>query len=152
MSYFVQKFARQMQKRIETIPAPAMKALSEWDWPGNVRELGNLFERAVILTRGASLEAPLAELRKARTDETTRGPQGHEEIARIVKETIIALDGKKRLPNERAEKQRDEIVRALTETKGRVAGADGAAARLGLNRTTLLSRMKKFGLDPQQFS
>ena len=56
--YFVQKFAQQMQKRIETIPADDMKALTEWDWPGNVRELGNFIERAVILTRGRSLEAP----------------------------------------------------------------------------------------------
>src|SRR4029434_6257444 len=61
--YFAQKFAQQMQKRIETIPAAAMRALVEWNWPGNVRELGNFIERAVILTRGGSLEVPLAELR-----------------------------------------------------------------------------------------
>ena len=67
--YFVQKFAGQMQKRIETIPAAAMKALREWDWPGNVRELANFIERAVILTRGKALDAPLAELRKVRAGE-----------------------------------------------------------------------------------
>jgi formate hydrogenlyase transcriptional activator len=152
--YFVQKFAGQMQKRIETIPTAAMQALTEWDWPGNVRELGNFIERAVILTRGTSLEAPLAELRKVRTDEPTRGKaaQGHEEIARIVKETINALDGRKGVADEHASKQREEIVRALTESKGRVGGAYGAAARLGINRTTLLARMKKLGIDPKQFS
>lgn len=154
VSYFVQKSARQMQKRIETIPAAAMKALTEWDWPGNVRELGNFIERAVILTRGRSLEAPLTELRRVRTDEATptASPQGHEEIARIVKETLNALDGRKRVAGEHAMRQREEIARALTDCKGRVGGADGAAARLGLNRTTLLSRMKKLGLDPKQFS
>lgn len=154
VSYFVQKFAGQMQKRIETIPAAAMRALTEWDWPGNVRELANFIERAVILTRGTALDAPLAELRKARTGELTRtaAAQGHEDIARIVKETINALDGRKDVADEYDSKQRAEIVRVLGETKGRVGGAEGAAARLGLNRTTLLSRMKKLGIDPKQFS
>ena len=70
VSYFVQKFAKQMQKEIENIPAAVMKALTAWEWPGNVRELGNFVERAVILTRGGSLAAPLAELRKVRADES----------------------------------------------------------------------------------
>lgn len=154
VSYFVQKFARQMQKRIETIPATAMKALTQWDWPGNIRELQNFIERAVILTRGRSLEAPLAELRKVRRDEPTltAPQQGQEEIVRIVKETINALSDRKSIADQHARKQREEIVRALTDSKGRVGGDDGAAARLGLNRTTLLSRMKKFGLDPRRFS
>ncbi|MBL8189834.1 MAG: sigma 54-interacting transcriptional regulator, partial [Acidobacteria bacterium] len=154
VSYFVQKYAGQMHKRIETIPAAAMKALTEWDWPGNIRELQNFIERAVILTRGRALEAPLAELRKVRLNKPSHPatPQGHEEIARIVKETINALNDKKSVADEHAQKQREEIVRALTECKGRVGGDDGAAARLGLNRTTLLSRMKKLGLDPKQFS
>lgn len=79
-------------------------------------------------------------------------PQHKEEIARIVKETIHALDSRKDVVDEHAAKQREEIVRALTDSKGRVAGEDGAAARLGLNRTTLLSRMKKFGINAKQFS
>jgi formate hydrogenlyase transcriptional activator len=154
VSYFVQKFARQMQKRIETIPAIAMKALTEWDWPGNIRELQNFIERAVILTCGRALEAPLTELHKVRLSKPTHPatPQGHEEIVRIVKETINALNDKKSVADEHAQKQREEITRALTESKGRVGGDDGAAARLGLNRTTLLSRMKKLGLDAKQFS
>jgi len=154
VSYFVQKYARQMQKRIEMIPAAAMKALTEWDWPGNIRELQNFIERAVILTRGRSLEAPLTGLRKVRRDEPTptAAPQGQEEIIRVVKETIDVFNNKKSVADEHTRKQREEIVRALTESKGRVGGGDGAAACLGLNRTTLLSRMKKLGIDPKQFS
>ena len=152
--YFAQKFAQQMEKQIETIPAATMRALTEWDWPGNVRELGNFIERAVILTRGRSLEVPLAELRRVCIDEpkTRRASQDREEIARIVKETINALDGKKSVTDEYANKQREEIMRALTDSKGRVGGEDGAAARLGINRTTLLSRMKKLGINAKQFS
>ena len=69
VSYFVQKFAKQMQRKIETIPAAVMKGLTAWEWPGNIRELENFIERAVILTRGKSLEAPLGELRKPRAEE-----------------------------------------------------------------------------------
>jgi formate hydrogenlyase transcriptional activator len=152
--YFTQNFARQMEKPIDTIPAATMKALTECDWPGNVRELANFIERAVILTRGKSLEAPLAELHRVPTDQKTQTEraQDHDEIARIVKETLNALDDKKSIDDEQAQKQREEIVRALTECQGRVGGEDGAAARLGLNRTTLLSRMKKLGIHPKQFS
>jgi formate hydrogenlyase transcriptional activator len=154
VSYFVQKFARQMQRRIETIPVGTMKALTEWDWPGNIRELQNFIERAVILTRSRALEAPLAELRRVHMAEPTptAAPQGQEEIARIVQETINALKSKKSATDEHTRKQREEIVCALTHCKGRVGGADGAAARLGLNRTTLLYRLRKFGIDPRQFS
>ena len=152
--YFAQNFAQQMQKQIETIPAATMRALTEWDWPGNVRELANFIERTVILTRGPSLEAPLGELRRAFLDQATQtaGPQDHDQIARIVKETLNALDGKKSVDDAQARNQREEIVGALTECKGRVGGDDGAAARLGINRTTLLSRMKKLGINPRQFS
>jgi formate hydrogenlyase transcriptional activator len=151
--YFAQKFAQQMEKRIETIPAATMRALTEWDWPGNVRELGNVIERAVILTRGGSLEVPLGELRTLCNDESRQmaTPQRNEEIARIVKETIHALDGRKSVVDEHSQRQREEIVRALTECSGRVGGEDGAAARMGLNRTTLLSRMKKFSINAKQF-
>jgi formate hydrogenlyase transcriptional activator len=151
--YFAQKFAQQMEKRIETIPAATMRALTEWDWPGNVRELGNVIERAVILTRGGSLEVPLAELRRRCLDESRplAPSQDRDDIARIVKETISALDGRRTVANEYYRKQREHIVRVLGETKGKVGGAEGAAVRLGINRTTLLSRMKKLGVDPKQF-
>jgi formate hydrogenlyase transcriptional activator len=151
--YFAQKFAHQMEKRIETIPAATMRALTEWHWPGNVRELGNFIERAVILTRGSSLEAPLAELQRVCHEEKTPMARSHHEneVARIVKQTLHALDSRKTFVDEHAQRQREQIVRALTDSKGRVAGEDGAAARLGLNRTTLLSRMKKFSICAKQF-
>jgi formate hydrogenlyase transcriptional activator len=165
VSYFVQKFAKQMQKRIEAIPSAVMKGLVAWDWPGNIRELENFIERAVILTRGKALDPPLAELRKPHSEEPTPAKQAQpvqQDVARIVKETICALNSRVN-PNGRTErsyagentqkrKQREEIVRALTESKGRVGGAEGAAVRIGINRTTLLSRIKKFGINPQQYA
>jgi formate hydrogenlyase transcriptional activator len=142
-----------MEKQIETIPAAAMRALMEWDWPGNVRELANFIERAVILTRGPSLEAPLTELRRVCMDQPAQRAalQDRDDIARIVKETLKALDRKNSIDDEQTRKQREAIVRALSECKGRVGGDDGAAARLGLNRTTLLSRMKKLGIHSKQY-
>ncbi|MGA8189561.1 MAG: sigma 54-interacting transcriptional regulator, partial [Candidatus Sulfotelmatobacter sp.] len=121
ISYFVQKFAKQMQKKIESIPVAVSKGLTAWDWPGNIRELENFIERAVILTRGKSLDAPLSELRRPGTDApaaTVQPPR--DDITRIVKETISALNGKKDFSDEFAKKQRAEIIRALTESKGQV--------------------------------
>src|SRR5437867_4235157 len=153
VSYFVQKFAKEMQKKIGTIPTATMKGLAAWEWPGNIRELENFIERAVILTRGESLQAPLSELRKPTADTAPAAAQPvQEDIARIVKESINAALNGKRPTDEYAQKQREEIVRALTECNGRVGGADGAAARMGINRTTLISRMKKLGIDPRQYA
>lgn len=152
VSYFVQKFGKQMQKKIENIPTAAMRALTAWEWPGNIRELSNFIERGVILTRGRSLSAPLPELRKMSAHEPKGSAADHDDIARIVKETISALHGDSSTAGDRAKKQHDQIVRALTETKGRVGGADGAAARMRMNRTTLLARMKKLGIDPRDYS
>jgi len=151
---FVQRFAKRTQKDIERIPKAVMKALTAWEWPGNIRELENFVERSVILTRGHSLEAPLTELRKFNADECKRDRQqgNQEDISRIVEETIKALSGKGRVTDSRDKKQRDEIVRALTESKGRVGGPNGAAARMGINRTTLLARMRKFSIDPKQYA
>ena len=153
VSSFVQKFARQMQKRIEAIPTHVMKGLTAWEWPGNVRELENFIERAVILTHGKALEAPLGELRKLNNGEPSQptSSQGQEDIARIVKETINVLSGKS-ASDEHIKRQREGIVRALTESRGRVGGANGAAARMGMNRTTLISRMKKLGIDPHRYA
>lgn len=152
VSYFVQKFAKQMQKRIDSIPVVVMKGLAAWDWPGNIRELENFVERAVILTRGRSLEAPLAELRKLKIDEPkpASASKAEDDIARIVKETIASLKGKSP-ENEKAKKQHEVIVRVLTECKGRVGGADGAAVRMGISRTTLISRMKRLGINPYEY-
>jgi len=152
-SYFVQKFAKQMQKEIEGISSSVMKGLTEWEWPGNIRELENFIERAVILTPGKLLAAPLGELRRLSLENHSSAVHkpDHEDITRIVRETLSVINKKKIATGERAQKQREEIVRALTASKGRVGGADGAAARMGVNRGTLLSRIKKLGIDPKRY-
>ncbi len=151
VSYFVERFAKQMQKEIDSIPADVMKALKTWEWPGNIRELENLVERAVILTRGRSLEAPLSELRKVNVDNDEQN-SADRDISRIVKETIRALHANSPVADRDMKKKRDAIVSALTVSRGRVGGGDGAAARMGLNRTTLLARMKKLGIDPRDYT
>src|ERR1700694_1609588 len=124
--YFTQKYSRRMQKQIESIPAAAMRKLANWHWPGNIRELENFIERSVILTHGTALQAPIAEL-------SNNGKS-------------VPVTGT------REARERDEMVRVLKITNGRVAGADGAAARMGLKRTTLIARMKKLGVDPRRVS
>ena len=153
VGYFVQKCAKQMQKRIDAIPASVMKGLTAWDWPGNIRELENFVERAVILTRGKTLEAPLGELRRSKKDEPapTSASGSEEDIARIVRVTIASMKGKN-ADSEHAKKQHDEIIRVLAECKGRVGGAEGAAARMGISRTTLISRMKRLGINPYDYA
>jgi len=154
VSYFVQKCAKQMQKRIEVIPVAVMKGLTAWEWPGNIRELENFIERAVLLTRGKSLEAPLGELHQHKNEKAARdvAQPTEDNITRIVKETIGALNGRRDFAEDFARKQREEIVRALTESKGQVGGPHGAAARMHMNRTTLLARIRKFGIDPRQYA
>jgi formate hydrogenlyase transcriptional activator len=152
--FFVQKLAARMQKHIETIPAAAMKTLTNWDWPGNIRELENFVERAVILTRGKSLQVPITELLKSRVDFSVPNNNGsQDEISRIVREMISEINkGTARsAAKERDETERQQILRVLRETKGRVGGADGAAVRLAINRTTLISRIKKLGINPRLF-
>ena len=124
--YFAQKYARRMKKPIDTVPVKAMAALTEYYWPGNVRELENFIERAVILSRGTELQLPLAELKQR-----TKAP------------VTVSSNGLETL--EHAE--REHIVRALGESKWVIGGARGAAARLGMKRTTLQSRMRKLGID-----
>jgi formate hydrogenlyase transcriptional activator len=150
VSYFVQKFAKQMQKKIETISPAVMKGLIAWTWPGNIRELENFIERAVIITRGKSLEAPLRELQRTNTIEFPNA--NRHEVDQVAGERTNSPGDNTNVADEYERKQRDEIIRALTACKGRVGGSDGAAARLGMNRTTLLSRMKKFGLYAKQYA
>ncbi len=123
--YFTQKYARRMEKQIESIPSSAMKRLTGWHWPGNIRELQNFIERSVILTRGSALEVPIGELGN-----------------NIGNPAAVATP--------RDSTERDEIMGVLKETNGRVAGPNGAAERMGLKRTTLISRMKKLGIDPRR--
>jgi formate hydrogenlyase transcriptional activator len=150
VSYFVQKFAKQMQKKIEAISPAVMKGLSAWEWPGNIRELENFIERSVIITRGKSLDAPLGELRKTNTIEFPLADQ--HEVGEVAVEGTSSRNDKASVADEYERKQRDEIIRALTACKGRVGGDDGAAERLGMNRTTLLSRMKKLGIHAKQYA
>jgi len=146
--YFVQKFAKQMQKRIDSIPVAAMNALTAWEWPGNIRELENFIERAVILTRGKSLAVPLSELRNGEKEELAREsvPREEDNIAGIVKETIASLK-RKRLPSERIIMQRDEICRVLKECKGRL----GAREFLGPKSWTLVGNKTRMDNLPALF-
>jgi formate hydrogenlyase transcriptional activator len=123
--HFVQKFARKMNKQIETIPTATMTALVNWDWPGNVRELENLMERSVILSDGRVLNVPVAEI--------TRG--------RLVADSNQTLESM----------EREYIIRVLRESNGQIAGPQGAAARLGMKRTTLQSRILKLGISREEY-
>lgn len=154
--YFVQKYARQMQKQVESIPAAALKKLASLDWPGNIRELENFIERSVILTTGRSLTVPLFELgRSVTAPSSSHEPQrATDEIARIVRETIheLKIDEPGQINDEHEQRQKQQIIATLRETKGRISGPNGAAARMGIKRTTLVSRMQKFGIYSKQFS
>jgi formate hydrogenlyase transcriptional activator len=125
VQHFTQKFARRMNKRIETVPADTMVTLSRYHWPGNIRELENFIERAVILSRGSNLDAPLAELERLAAESSPD-----------VTRPTATLE----------EAERDHIRRALDQSHWLVGGPAGAAARLGMKRTTLQSRMKKLGI------
>jgi formate hydrogenlyase transcriptional activator len=150
VSYFAQKFAKQLQKQIESVPSVAMKALTAWEWPGNIRELENFIERAVILTRGKALEAPLTELRK--TETATAADAGVDRKNRTARKATSSRPNVNAGAEEYERKQREEILEALTACKGRVGGSDGAAIRLGINRTTLMYRMRKFGIYAKLYS
>ena len=126
--HFVATHSRRMGKTIESIPAETMKALTRWPWPGNIRELENFIERAVILTRGPELYVPLAELETAAAAE-------------------IDLPESATLH----EAEREHVLRVLRESKGQIGGDDGAAARLGLKRTTLNSKLKKLGIERSDY-
>ena len=150
VSYFGQKFAKQMQKKIESVPSAAMKALTAWEWPGNIRELENFIERAVILTRGKALEVPLTELRKAETKTATDPVDANKK--RTARKASSWRPDISAGAEKYERKQREEIIDALNACKGRVGGADGAATRMGINRTTLLYRMRKLGIYAKLYS
>ena len=122
--YFVEKHAKKIGRKIEIIPGETMKSLQEWSWPGNVRELENFLERSVILSSGPVLKVPLAELEV--------------EVETAEADTkLTTLD----------EAERQAILAALRESRGIIAGSEGAAARLGMKRTTLNSKMRKLGIN-----
>ncbi len=121
--YFAQKYARQMNREIVTIPTETMARLSAYQWPGNIRELQNLIERAVILSPGPVLLVPLTELEPGKSIMSSNGTAHLNEI------------------------ERTHILRILNETKWVISGPSGAAARLGMKRTTLISRMQKLAIS-----
>jgi formate hydrogenlyase transcriptional activator len=123
--HFVRKFAQRLNKQISIIPAEAMSVLECWHWPGNVRELENLIERSVILSQGSSLSVPFQELRPELS--------GFQHYSTL--ETV----------------EREYILRVLHETGGVIAGLHGAAARLGMKRTTLQSRIKRLGITREEY-
>ena len=118
--YFVQQYARRMNRRITSIPTESMNALARYHWPGNIRELQNFIERAVILSTGSALQVPVRELK--------RGPVGA---------SVVTLEAA----------EREAIQRALHDAGGKVGGDTGAAAKLGMKRTTLQNKMRKLGID-----
>lgn len=126
--HFVQKFARRMGRKIERIPGEIMEALTRYDWPGNVRELENLMERAVILSPSEVLRVPLGELRNS--------SQAESSPVSAMAQASQTLE----------EAERGHILQVLREAKWQLSGEGGAAARLGMKRTTLQSRMKKLGI------
>ena len=126
VNYFVDKHSRQLYRKIETVPPDTMRVLTRWDWPGNIRELENFIERAVILTKGPVLRAPLSELE---FQEKENPPESS---------TLEATE-------------REHILRVLREANGKIAGPKGAAARLGVKRTTLNSKLKKLGIERSDY-
>jgi formate hydrogenlyase transcriptional activator len=120
--HFVDKYAQRMKRRIETIPARTMELMANYSWPGNVRELQNFVERAVILSPGTSLRAPLEELQQDTTQASTTSLSTLEEM------------------------EREHVLRALRESNWVTGGPNGAAVRLGMKRTTLAYRIRKLGI------
>src|SRR5262245_22956390 len=135
--HFTVKHASRMNKKVDTIPAETMRALSRWHWPGNIRELENFIERAVILSRGSVLNVPISELQNA-----TPAPAMAATAAAIGGSRYVASEA----PRTLEESEREHILKILAETKWVLSGPDGAAARLGLKRTTLQGKMKKLGI------
>ncbi len=121
--HFVEKCAARLHKRIDVIPEEAIQAMTQWRWPGNIRELENFIERSVILSEGNRLTPPLSELR----EEMSRQPAD--------------FDGTLR------DREREHIIDILRQTRGVLSGPAGAAARLGLKRTTLQYKMQRLGIS-----
>lgn len=119
--YFTQRYAVRMKKNIQAVPAKTIEVLSRYAWPGNIRELENLVERSVILTQGTDLQMPVSELQM-------------ESRPAVASTTTLE------------EIEREQILRVLSDTRWVIGGPVGAAARLGIKRTTLQSKMKKLGI------
>jgi formate hydrogenlyase transcriptional activator len=133
--HFTQQFSRRMKKVIETIPSAAMDALSRYHWPGNIRELQNVIERAVIISPGPALSIDVSDLKIPTTSHSderanTASPQSNSVLRDVLEAT-----------------ERQQIIKALKQSDWVVAGPNGAAARLGINRSTLQVRIRKLGIS-----
>jgi formate hydrogenlyase transcriptional activator len=126
VQYFLSKFSQRMKKNIETVSLEGMQALCKYSWPGNIRELEHVIERAVILSPGPVLKVPVFEPAPAEN----APPSASSALEDI---------------------EREHIIRVLREAKGKIGGPGGAAERLGMNRTTLNSRMQKLKISRKQF-
>jgi formate hydrogenlyase transcriptional activator len=135
----VQQFSRRLGKAIDAIPAETMTALTRYAWPGNIRELQNVIERAVILTNGPVLSVHIDDLR-APNGTASSTSNGH------AASTQISAGSRQDLRSALEESERQHIMAALEQSNWVVAGPDGAAARLGLKRSTLQSRIGKLGI------
>jgi formate hydrogenlyase transcriptional activator len=131
--HFVERLSKRMGKKIETVPVEAMAAMERYHWPGNVRELENLIERSVILTKGSVLQVSLGELATSPVAATSEAKPANGAAG---SEGFAVVD----------QVERDLIVKTLEECGWRVGGAKGAAAKLGVSRTTLQSKMTRFGI------
>ncbi len=139
VKFFTKKIARRMNRHIESVPTETINLLKKLPWPGNVRELENVIERAVILTKGTTLTLQPHELQHHLSPMDSH-PQPVKVMAKLMKTKPVKLA-------DDDETERQEIIRILKETNGIVAGPRGAAEKLGLKRTTLLSRMQRLGIS-----
>ena len=133
--HFAELFSRRMTKVIQTIPPETMSALMRYHWPGNVRELQNVIERAVILSTHGVLRVSIAEL-NGKGSSAPRSKEPTVPVRKRIRANVPALS-------------REQVIQALQDADGRVGGSDGAAARLGLKRTTLIAHMKRLAIDPR---
>jgi formate hydrogenlyase transcriptional activator len=138
--YFVQKFSRRLNKAVSYVPAEAMEALAGYSWPGNIRELENFIERAVLLSPGKELRVTISELKPV----AVAADAGTDSSSSSVSLTSSTSAAASIATLEHAERQ--HILRALRQTEWRIAGPKGAAAILGMKRTTLQARMRKLGI------
>ena len=137
--HFVQQFSRRISKAIDTIPSETMSTLVKYPWPGNIRELQNVIERAVILTKGPVLHIPGDDLRVANANAVAQAAAAGTQPAN-------SSGGSRNMRALLDDTERQQIVTALEQTNWTVAGPNGAAARLGIKRSTLQSRMQKLGI------
>jgi formate hydrogenlyase transcriptional activator len=172
VQHFTTKYARRMGKEIQTIRRASVQQLIRWHWPGNIRELENLIERSVILTQGSTLQVASPEPLVRPPDsikETTSFSEENEGVLRILGRLmdLASIRSGDAIPSpennspalvgtasaRRAEaifEEQNTIIQILRDTNGRVGGPNGAAARLGLKRTTLIERMKRLGIEPRR--